>query len=189
MSLPVLFSMVPPLPAAPVPVTWRPPLEPVVSRMMPAAELFVPLPDEMLLKVTLPEPILVFSMSSAVPLVELIVLPAPVTVTVPPSVSLMPAPLPVLTLMSAMVSVPTVWLPSLMPMPLPAVVSTLSPSTVLFWPSVIAALPPLVMVIVGAVPAATRVCGLPPPVGVTTSASPAPINCWPSSRVIPVVPL
>ena len=118
--LPVLFSMVPPEPAVePSPVTVRPLLAPVLSRMMPSPELPLPVPSEMLLNVTPLEPMSVLVMSSAVPDAESIVLPVPVTLTVPPWVSEMPVPESVLTAMLDIVVVPVLLLPSSVPSPAP----------------------------------------------------------------------
>ena len=91
-SAPVLCWMVPPLPGVPVPVTRRPPLDPVWSRMMPVAVLLAAVPDVMRWNVTWLAPMVVLAMLSAVPLLESIVLFEPVTVTVPSPVALKPAP-------------------------------------------------------------------------------------------------
>src|SRR4051812_31579928 len=95
---PVLFAIVPPVPAPPVPVTCRPPAVPVVSTMMP---LLVPPLDEMLWNVTSLAPIVVLAMLSPVPVPEVIVLPAPVAVTVPPPVAVNPAVLLALVLIAS----------------------------------------------------------------------------------------
>ena len=91
MPWPVVFWIVPPelllaLPASPVIVS--PPLDPVLLSTMP---LTAPL-AEMLWKVTSDAPMVVLAMLSAVPVPELMVLPAPCTVTVPPPVALKPVP-------------------------------------------------------------------------------------------------
>src|SRR6266478_5408705 len=86
--------MVPPVPAVVVePTTVRPPLVPVVLRTMP---LVAPL-AEILRNVRPEPPIVVLATFSAVPVVDVIVLAVPVTVTVPPPVAAKPAPLVVLT--------------------------------------------------------------------------------------------
>src|SRR5947209_5611979 len=83
--------MVPPVPAPPLPVTVRPPLVPVVLRMMPFDELFAPDPDEMLRNVSPAAPMVVFETLSAVPAVVESVLTIEelfcVAVTVPPPVA------------------------------------------------------------------------------------------------------
>src|SRR4051812_29658886 len=84
--------MMPPVPALPLPVTWRPPAEPVVSTMMPVEELLDADPDEIVRNVTLLAPIVVLAMFSAVPLVVVSVLTIVVlfcvALTVPPPVAL-----------------------------------------------------------------------------------------------------
>ena len=73
---PVEASIWPPewlLEAPPSPVTVRPPLEPVLLRMMPLAAPF----DEMLWNVRLLAPMVVWTTLSAVPLPELMLLPEP----------------------------------------------------------------------------------------------------------------
>jgi len=89
MPSPLEFWIVPPDPAAPVPVTLMPPRVPVLFRMMPLDAPF----DEMLWKRRPDEPIEVLTTLSAVPVVEVIVLPVPAVVTVPPPVALKPVPL------------------------------------------------------------------------------------------------
>src|SRR4051794_25119190 len=95
-SEPVLCWIVPPLPAVPVPVTCRPPLDPVVSRMMPVAELFGPERDELLWNVRSAAPMFVVVTFRAVPPVVVSVLTTGVTpphgftaqtTTVPPPVA------------------------------------------------------------------------------------------------------
>ena len=63
--LPVECWIVPPVPAAPVPVTVSPPLEPVGVEQIPFAAPF----EEMLWKVRPLAPIVVLATSSAVPVV------------------------------------------------------------------------------------------------------------------------
>src|SRR5262245_1781749 len=76
--------MVPPEPAVvPVPVTVRPPLDPVVFKMMP----FVAPLAEMLRNVSPFEPMVVLATFRAVPVVVVKALPDPVTPTVPPPVA------------------------------------------------------------------------------------------------------
>jgi len=84
---PVEFSIVPPEPGAPVPVTVTPAEDPVSSRMMPLSALLSTLLsvllDETLWNVTPAAPIVVSSITSA-PSPELLsVLPGPVAVTAP----------------------------------------------------------------------------------------------------------
>src|SRR6186713_474876 len=77
LSLPLLLEMVPPLPLPPTdvfvpsPTTFRPPLEPVVSRMIPLLE---PPLDEILLNSKLFAPMVVLATLSAVPVVVVNVL-------------------------------------------------------------------------------------------------------------------
>ena len=94
-SAPVLFEMVPPVQvpdevhAPPLPVTVKPPLEPVVLRMMPLAG---PLAlDVMLRKVSPLAPMLELATFRAVPVVAVSVL----TIVVLSCVALTVAPLPV----------------------------------------------------------------------------------------------
>src|SRR5438067_11010773 len=91
--------MVPPLPAVPVPVTVRPPPEPVVSRLMPTPALFDADPALMLRKVRPLAPMVVLATFRPVPLVVAIVfgLAPVVTLTVPPPVAVNPVPLDVVT--------------------------------------------------------------------------------------------
>src|SRR5215207_8463515 len=76
-SLPLLLVIVPPLLLPPTdvfdpsPTTFKPPLEPVVSRMIPLLE---PPFDEMLWNSRLFKPIVVFATFSAVPVVDVSVL-------------------------------------------------------------------------------------------------------------------
>src|SRR5262245_33219326 len=89
-AVPVELWIVPPLPAVvPVPVTINPPLEPVVLSTMP---LVAPL-AEMSWNVTLLAPMLVLAMLRAVPVVEVMLLLEPMTLTVPPPVAEKPVPL------------------------------------------------------------------------------------------------
>src|SRR5436189_4294864 len=93
-SLPLLFAIVPPEPAVPEPVTERPPLLPVLSRMIPVAE---PPLEAMLRKFKPLAPMVELTTLSAVPVVVEIVLLAPLTlIAVAPPVALNPAPLVVL---------------------------------------------------------------------------------------------
>ena len=85
----VMFWMVPPVPAGPVPVTVRPALAPVPLRTMPFG---APL-AEMLWNVIPLAPMVVLATFSAVPVVVAIVLAVPVTLTVPPPVAWNPPPL------------------------------------------------------------------------------------------------
>src|SRR5438132_500615 len=76
--LPVLFEMVPPVPAEVlVPVTVSPPELPVILRTIPGFALAMALVELMLRNVTPLAPIVVFAMFSAVPVVDVMVLPAP----------------------------------------------------------------------------------------------------------------
>ena len=68
---------------------FSPPLDPVLLSTMPLRS--APL-AEMLWNVTSAAPMVVLAMLSAVPVPELMVLPAPCTVTVPPPVALKPVP-------------------------------------------------------------------------------------------------
>ena len=91
----VMLWMVPPDPlVVPVPVTVRPPVEPVVFSTMPLAgsAAAVLLPAEMLRKFRSPAPMVVFATFSAMADVLLRVLPAPVTWIVPPPVAVKPVP-------------------------------------------------------------------------------------------------
>src|SRR5438045_8854401 len=121
-SDPVLCWIVPPVPALPLPVTVKPPADPVVSRMMPFDELFAPEPDEMLRKVRPAAPIFVLVTLSAVPEVVESVLTIDVlfcvAVTVPPPVAMKQSLAPVLALMPAVKAiVALVLLVSWMPVP------------------------------------------------------------------------
>src|SRR5690242_19305503 len=87
-SAPAMLVMVPPVPAEPLPVTARCPVEPVLRRTIP---LLPPL-AEILWKVILLEPIVVLEIVNAVPVPEEIVFPVPVTLIVPPPVAVKPAP-------------------------------------------------------------------------------------------------
>src|SRR5216683_4836973 len=122
-SAPVLFWMVPPEPALPLPVTCRPPLAPVVSKMTPVALLFDALPDEMLWKVMWLAPMLVLTMLRPVPEVLLIVfgLAPVVTLTVPPPVALKPVPAPVS--MSRPPPLKVIVVPALLPLIVTAVLA------------------------------------------------------------------
>src|SRR5215471_8457185 len=85
----------PPTPVLPSPVTVSPPLVPVLFRTMPLTGSVAPVvlvPEEMLWKVRPLAPIVVFATLSAVALTELIELPLPVTLIVPPPVALKPMP-------------------------------------------------------------------------------------------------
>ena len=73
-SAPVLFAIVPPEPALPVPLTFSPPVEPVVSRMIP---VFEPPLLEILWNSRLLAPIVVFATFRAVPVVVVSVLTSP----------------------------------------------------------------------------------------------------------------
>src|SRR5687768_7206678 len=96
-SAPVLFWMVPPVPAPPVPVTVRLPTLPrvqsppqVLSNEIPTPLLPAPVPAEILSKVSPAVPIVVPFTLSAAPLVVVIVLfdaAGSATVTVPPPVA------------------------------------------------------------------------------------------------------
>src|SRR3712207_1370005 len=79
-SVPVLFWMVPPDPAEPLPVTVRPPALPVLLSVMP---MFVPPLEEMERKVIPAAPMLLFVTLSAAPAPVLMAL-TPVASTVPP---------------------------------------------------------------------------------------------------------
>src|SRR6185503_13920739 len=93
-SLPLLFAIVPPEPAVPEPVTVRPPLMPVLLRIMPVLD---PPLEEMLRKLKPLTPMIELTTLSAVPVVVEIVLPAPLTlIAVAPPVALNPVPLVVL---------------------------------------------------------------------------------------------
>ena len=95
MPSPAELWIVPPEPAVvPLPVTVSPPEVPVLDRLIPG---LAPL-DEMLWKVSPPEPIVVLETLSAVPVVVVIVLPVPVAETVPPPVAENPVLVPVLML-------------------------------------------------------------------------------------------
>src|SRR3954447_10913977 len=74
MELPVVLWIVPPDPAEPVPLTLRPPVEPVVFRMIPLAGPEAAVPAVMVLKIRLPAPIVVFATFRAVPVVVVSVL-------------------------------------------------------------------------------------------------------------------
>src|SRR4051812_6858716 len=87
----VVFWIVPPLGAAPVPVTVSPPLDPVVLSTIPLGAPFA----DMLRNVSPLPPIVVFATLSAVPVVVASVLVAPVTFAVPPLVALKAAFVPV----------------------------------------------------------------------------------------------
>ena len=93
-SLPVLFAIVPPEPAVPEPVIVRPPLVPVVSRMIPVLD---PPLEEMLRKFKPLAPMIELTTFNAVPVVVEITLLAPLTlIAVAPPVALNPVPLVVL---------------------------------------------------------------------------------------------
>src|SRR5262249_37819055 len=88
MPVPVVFWIVPPELSPPtdefaLPLTVRPPLEPVVLRTIPFAAPFA----AMLLKLRPLAPIVVFATFSAVPVVVASVLADRVTLTVPPPVA------------------------------------------------------------------------------------------------------
>src|SRR4051812_19715829 len=87
-AAPVLFWMVPPVPAAPLPVTVRPPALPVLFRVMP---MTVPPLEEMERKVIPAAPMFVFVTLSAEP-VPVVMLLMPVASAVPPALSVTPAP-------------------------------------------------------------------------------------------------
>src|SRR5215218_4586284 len=70
-----------------LPVTVRPPLAPVLSRLIPIPAVPEAVPAEMLWNVRPLAPIVVFWTFSAVPVVVARVLVAPVTLTVPPPVA------------------------------------------------------------------------------------------------------
>src|SRR5688500_6124103 len=79
-----LTVTVPPQLPAEFPVTVNPPFDPVVFSTMPFVAPF----EEMLRNVSPLAPMVVFDTFRAVPLVDVMVLPLPVTVTVPPPVAL-----------------------------------------------------------------------------------------------------
>ena len=89
--------MVPPLPGVPVPVTVRPPLALVLSRMMPTPAVPEAVPAVMLWKVRPLAPMVVLATFKAVAVVVVRVLFAPVTFTTPPPVAAKAALAPVLT--------------------------------------------------------------------------------------------
>src|SRR5215208_5655627 len=97
----VVFRIVPPLLAPPVPVTVRLPDDPVLLSTMPLAGPLAPVPTEMLRKrrpvsePPLPAPIVVLVTLRAVPVVVVIVLAAPITRSVPPVLAANAALVPV----------------------------------------------------------------------------------------------
>jgi len=106
--LPVLFWIVPPEPAVvPTPVTVSPPLEPVVFSTTP----FTPPFEEMLWNVRPLPPMVVFETFSAVPLVDVMVLVAPVMLSVPPPVAVKPALAPELMVTFAKSKVEFIFIP------------------------------------------------------------------------------
>src|SRR5436190_12115358 len=98
---PVEFSIVPPVPAEPFPVTLRPPLAPVVFSTIPLDAPF----DEIDRNVRPLAPIVVLATVSAVAVVVAIQF-VPLAVTVPPPVRLSPAVVVFVIVMSARVRVP-----------------------------------------------------------------------------------
>src|SRR5438046_6158364 len=83
---PVVFWIVPPLPADAPPATVRPPLAPVVLRMMPFVGPLAAVPAEMLRKVNPLAPMVVLATFRALAVVVVSTLLLPVTATVPPPV-------------------------------------------------------------------------------------------------------
>ena len=93
MPSPAELWIVPPDPAVvPLPVTVSPPEVPVLARLIPGLAPS----DEMLWKLSPPEPIVVLETFSAVAVVVVMVLPVPVAETVPPPVAENPVLAPVL---------------------------------------------------------------------------------------------
>src|SRR5215218_3301868 len=95
-----MFWRIPPEPSPPtdvfpLPVTIRRPLDPVELSTIPFVGLLTAVPAEMLLNVRFDAPIDVVVTLSAVPVVVVSVLAAPVTVTVPPPVAANAALVPV----------------------------------------------------------------------------------------------
>src|SRR5947207_3415686 len=84
---PVVFWIVPPDPAAPVPVTVRPPLVPVALSTIPLVGPPPAVPAEILWNLSPAAPMVVFETVSALAVDVLRVLPASVAVTVPPPVA------------------------------------------------------------------------------------------------------
>src|ERR1051325_2737091 len=76
---PVLLAIVPPEPAEPVPATTRPPLVPVLSRMMPVAE---PPLEAMLVKLRFAAPMVALVTARAVP-VDAAIAPPPLATRMP----------------------------------------------------------------------------------------------------------
>src|SRR4051794_26780243 len=136
MSAPVLLEIVPPLPAVPFPVTVNPAVLPVLSSTMPALAL---LPLAMMLrKVSALAPIVVLATFKAVPVDVVMVLAAPVTLTVPPPVALKP-----LALVVVMAKLPPV---KLIVAPVLVARLTAAPAPVLMiWLALVKATVPLVM--------------------------------------------
>src|SRR5947207_3235202 len=102
-SAPVLFAICPPehpevsaaVHVPPLPLTVSPPVAPVLFRIMPALLL---LPVESMLRNVSPlAPMVVLATFSAVPVVDVSVLAAPVITSVPPPVAVKPALAPELT--------------------------------------------------------------------------------------------
>src|SRR5688500_3844281 len=92
-SAPDLCWIVPPEPAVPVPVTVRPPDEPVESREMPLPALSTAVPAEIDGKVNRAAPIVVPLTFNAVPEpLARMVFPVPCTATLRPPVAGNPAP-------------------------------------------------------------------------------------------------
>src|SRR3954468_3277516 len=118
MPLPVVFWIVPPEPAPPVPDTVRPPLAPVVFRMIPFVGPLA-VPAEMLRNFRPLAPIVVFATLRAVPVVVVKVLVVSVAVTVPPPVAVKAGLAPVLAVMAPVkLIVAPVLLVNEMPLPL-----------------------------------------------------------------------
>src|ERR671910_1598888 len=130
LSAPVVFWIVPPVhvgvPGAhvpPFPVTVRPPAEPVPLRTMPFAGDFAAVPAEMLRNVSPLAPIVVLVTLSAVPVVLVSVLVAPVMVSAPAPVEEMPGLAPELTVTPAKVKVAALLAPVRVAPAAPVVVS------------------------------------------------------------------
>src|SRR5436190_13352443 len=151
-SAPVMPVIDPPVPAEPVPVTARWPLDPVLISTIPWVPPFAVID----LKVRCELPIVVFSTSSAVPVPVVIVLFAPVTVTVPPLVAAGPAPVAV---RAALVPVERVR-PPLRLMVAPVLALRRMPLAVLLMAALKATVPPVLFWIwTGRPPAAVIVPG------------------------------
>ena len=207
---PVLCWIVPPDAGVPVPVTMRPPSEPVVSRLMPTPALSVAVPAVMLWNVRSSAWIVVLATLSAVPVVVVSVLfgavaplvsvtamvpppvalkavLAPVEALMPPSKRMVAPVLPVRSMPPPLVEV-RLALKSTVP-PVRPVISIRSPAVVLVTVALMVTLaaPPLMST---PMPAGSLVAPMVPPLMVTVPGElvmsmPSPV--WPSRSTLPMV--